>query len=58
MHKPIENRFNLVLMASVRVRELRNGHKSTMGTANRDCVTALNEFDKGLYGIEYLRKLK
>lgn len=45
-------------MASVRVRELRNGHKSTMGTANRDCVTALNEFEKGLYGIEYLRKLK
>ena len=45
-------------MASVRVRELRNGHKSTMGTATRDCVTALNEFEKGLYGIEYLRKLK
>jgi hypothetical protein len=58
MHKPSENRFNLVLMASVRVRELRSGHNSILGKKNRDCVTAINEYEKGLYGVEYLRKLK
>ena len=58
MHKPSENRFNLVLMASVRVRELRSGKKSTLGKENRDCVTAINEYEKGLYGVEYLRKVK
>lgn len=55
--KPL-NRFELVLAASNRVRELRSGHRSTLGTKNRDCVTALSEFEKGIIGKEYLYKQK
>ena len=56
-NKPL-NRFELVLAASNRVRELRGGHRSTLGTKNRDCVTALNEIEKGIIGKEYLYKQK
>jgi DNA-directed RNA polymerase subunit K/omega len=52
------NRFELVLAASNRVRELRSGHRSTLGDKNRDCVTALNEIEKGIIGKEYLYKQK
>jgi len=52
------NRFELVLAASNRVRELRSGHRSTLGSKNRDCVTALKEIEQGIIGKEYLYKQK
>jgi DNA-directed RNA polymerase subunit omega len=54
----VGNRFDLVLIASVRVRELRRGHaKQVMGT-NSATITALKEIEAGKIGREYLKKVR
>ena len=55
----IGNRFEMVLIASARVRELKRGHKSLLDkpTTAGPIVTALMEIEKGLVGREYLRKV-
>ena len=55
----IGNRFDLVLAAAVRVRELKQGHRSKL-TDNKDgnTITALREIEEGLVGQELLRKIK
>ena len=54
----IGNRYDLVLIASVRARELKRGHKPLINTNNKPIVTALNEIEQGKIGIEYLKKVK
>jgi DNA-directed RNA polymerase subunit omega len=54
----VENRFDLVLIAAQRVRELKRGHRSTLNTKAGPTVTALMEIEKGLVGREYLRRIR
>jgi DNA-directed RNA polymerase subunit omega len=56
----IGNRFNLVLVASARVRELRRGARPLVENKNSSAphVLALKEIEAGKVGIEYLRKVR
>jgi len=54
----IGNRYDLVLIASARVRELQQGHKPKIQTTNSRVVTALLEVEAGLVGREYLKKVR
>ena len=54
----VENRYDLVLIASARVRELQRGHKPKLETKNARFVTALLEVEAGLVGREYLKKVR
>jgi DNA-directed RNA polymerase omega subunit len=50
--------FDLVLGASQRARELKNGSTPKIKTDNGPIVTALKEIEEGLYTKEdYLKKL-
>lgn len=42
----IGNRFDLVLIASARVRELKRGHRAKVSTTAGTTVTALQEIEK------------
>jgi DNA-directed RNA polymerase subunit omega len=52
----IGNIYELVLVATRRVRELRNGHAPMVEKINGDVVTALREVEEGKIGREYLVK--
>ena len=52
------NRFNLVLAASIRVRELKRGHRKLVEGTDGYTVTALHEIEDGHLGIELLRKIR
>jgi DNA-directed RNA polymerase subunit K/omega len=52
------NKFDLVLIASIRVRELRKGHAPKIVSNSTDCVTALQEIEQGFIGRDYLLKVK
>lgn len=54
----VGNRYDLVLIASARVRELVSGAKPKLQTNNMHYVTALREIEEGLVGREYLKKIK
>ena len=54
----IGNRYDLVLIASIRARELKRGYKPLIDTINKPIVTALNEIEQGKIGIDYLKKVK
>jgi DNA-directed RNA polymerase subunit omega len=55
----IGNRYDLVLITSARVRELRRGdpQRYTSKVKNSPTVTALKEIEQGLVGREYLDRL-
>ena len=53
----IGNRYDMVLIASARVKELRRGHKSKLVSTNGPVVTALTEIEQKLIGIEYLKRI-
>jgi DNA-directed RNA polymerase subunit omega len=55
----IGNRFNLVLVASQRVRELKNGSMPRVAEAGKTFIsTALREIEEGKYTYnDYLNKL-
>ena len=54
----VGNRFDLVLIASARVRELKRGHLPKLNSNKAGpIVTALMEIEKGLVGREYLNKI-
>jgi DNA-directed RNA polymerase subunit omega len=57
--KNVGSRFDLVLVAAVRVRELKRGHKPLLNnkTTNGYTITALSEIEAGLVGREYLKKI-
>jgi len=56
----IGGRFNLVLVAAQRVRELRRGSRPLVDNSNNSapCVLALKEIEQGKIGIEYLKKIR
>ncbi len=56
----IGNRFNLVLVAAIRARELKHGkgNRKMVTSPNSHIVTALQEIEAGFVGIEYLRKVR
>lgn len=54
----IGNKFDMVLIASIRARELNNGHLAKVECDNGINVTALREIEAGLIGREYLKKVK
>jgi DNA-directed RNA polymerase subunit omega len=54
----VGNRFDLILIAAQRVRELKNGHRPKLTTKAGHTVTALQEIEAGLVGREYLKRLK
>ena len=54
----VGNRFDLVLIASIRSRELKRGHQPLVTCNNGVNVTALREIEAGKIGREYLEKLR
>jgi DNA-directed RNA polymerase subunit omega len=54
----VGNRFDLVLIAAARVRELRRGHTKQVKGLNSPTITALQEIEAGLVGREYLKKVR
>lgn len=54
----IENRFDLVLIASQRVRELKRGAMPKVASKNGAVVTALREIEQGFIGRDYLKRVK
>lgn len=53
----VGNRFDLVLIASARVRELKRGYHPKLVTKAGPTVTALQEIEKGLVGRDYLKRI-
>jgi DNA-directed RNA polymerase subunit omega len=53
----IGNRFDLVLVASQRVRELSRGKLKQVNTNNSVSVTALQEIEEGLVTRDYLKRI-
>jgi DNA-directed RNA polymerase subunit omega len=54
----IGNRFNLVLAAAIRVRELKRGHRKLVNSTDGHTITALREIEEGRVGLELLRKIR
>jgi len=53
------NRFNLVLIAAIRVREIRRQHRESQKREHiYPTLTALAEIQEGKIGKEYLRKVR
>ena len=55
--RQIGNKYDLVLIASRRVRELRNGHAPVISDPHESAmITALREIEQGKVGRDYLLK--
>ena len=54
----VGNRYDLILIASARVRDLHKGHKPKLDTKYGKTLTALTEIEEGLVGREYLKKVR
>jgi DNA-directed RNA polymerase subunit omega len=54
--KAIGNRYDLILIAARRTRELGRGWQSLVTTDNGAAVTALKEIEQGKIGRNYLYK--
>ncbi|NBP04321.1 MAG: DNA-directed RNA polymerase subunit omega [Proteobacteria bacterium] len=54
----IGNKFDMILIATARTRELRNGSAPKVAGKNKPIVTAIREIEHGLIGREYLRKVR
>ena len=54
----IGNRYDLVLVASIRARELKRGHLPMVSKPTGVIVTALREIEEGKVGRDYLLKIK
>jgi DNA-directed RNA polymerase subunit omega len=54
----VGNRFDLVLIASIRARELKRGDMPRVPTKNGPNITALREIEAGKVGREYLEKMR
>jgi len=53
----IGNRYELVLIASKRARELKRGDATKLSkSTNKTCITALEEIEQGLITRDYLTK--
>ena len=56
--EPLTNRFDIVIAASERVRELKRGHMPLIDSKHTPAVTAVEEIEQGKIGTEYLLKVK
>jgi DNA-directed RNA polymerase subunit omega len=54
----IGNRYDLVLIASLRARELKNGNLAKVKTDNGPILTALKEIEDGLVKKDYLKRIR
>ncbi len=56
----VGNRYDLILIASARIRELHRGHQPKMKPkqGHGKSLTALAEIEEGLVGREYLKRIK
>lgn len=54
----IGNRYDLILIASKRVRELRSGHRPKVETKHGAMLTALTEIEDGHIKRDYLKRIK
>jgi len=55
----IGNRFELILVASIRARELsRKTHTAKVVTHSKSIVATLQEIEEGHIGREYLKKVR
>ena len=54
----IGNRYDLILIASIRARELKRGHLPLVTEKNGECVTAIREIEQGKITRDYLLKLQ
>ena len=54
----VGNRFDLVLIASARVRELQKNYAPKVMCKNGPIVTALREIEAGYIGRDYLKKIR
>jgi DNA-directed RNA polymerase omega subunit len=54
----VGNRFDLVLIASARARELKRGHAPKVSNAGGITATVLKEIEEGKVGREYLKKIR
>lgn len=54
----VGNRYDLVLIASLRARELKRGYKPLVSKVSGNIVTAIREVEEGKIGREYLEKLR
>jgi len=56
----IGNRFNLVLVAAQRTREIRRGSRPLVDNTNNSTpiIVALKEIEQGKVGIDYLKKIR
>jgi len=55
--RAVGSKFDLILIAAIRARELRNGHNSLVRGGNGPVVTAIREVEEGHIGREYLKKI-
>lgn len=53
----VNNRYDLVLITSIRARELKRGNLPFITTVNGPVVKALKEIEQGFVGREYLKKV-
>ena len=53
----VGNRFDLVLIASQRTRELKRGAMPKVSSKNSAVVTALREIEQGYIGRDYLKRI-
>lgn len=53
----VGSKFDLILIAAVRVRELTRGRSPLLKTDHKPCLTALTEIEHGLVGRELLNKV-
>ena len=54
----VGNRYDLVLIAAQRVRELNKGSYPKMTVKDNKSITALTEIENGLVGREYLKRIE
>jgi DNA-directed RNA polymerase omega subunit len=54
----VGNQFDLVLIASARLRELKSGHRSKVVSTHGPSVQVIEEIEQGKIGREYLRKVR
>lgn len=56
--KKIPNRFQMVLVASVRARQLSQGHTPKIKCKDKATVAALREIAEGVTGLEMLNGIR
>ena len=56
--KVIPNKYEMILMAAARARELERGEKPMVDGDNKHCVTAMKELAAGLVDREILHRVK